>query len=134
MSNELNVANCPRCNAIFQMNSRNLCSNCSAEDDRQLHLIESILKRNRHLTTEEVAAAASVPAERIRSWIRIGRIRLYDYPNLTDTCDMCGGPLRKGKLCASCTTKLENDIARMNEQEQLMKERLRAANNYISKK
>lgn len=121
MSGGLNVANCPGCNAIYQINARNLCRNCSAEEDRNLKSIDETLKRNRHLTTEELAEATSIPPESIRSWIRAGRIRLYDYPNLADSCDMCGGPIRKGKLCVSCTTKLEDDIARMNEQDRLMR-------------
>ena len=111
MSNELRVADCPNCGKIFQMNLRNLCASCSTEIDNSMRLIEKALMVNRKLNIDEKpTAATNVPQDKIRLWIRSGKIKLYDYPNLTDACDRCGGPIRRGSLCLSCSTKIQKEI------------------------
>ncbi|WP_308637403.1 hypothetical protein [Paenibacillus silvisoli] len=110
MSRELSVAHCPNCGNVFQKNLRNLCAACTAEEDGQLASLEQMLKRNRKLTNEQLAEQSEVSEQRIRAYIRKGKLKLYDYPNLTDECDLCAGPIRQGKLCVSCTTRIKGDI------------------------
>lgn len=132
MSNELMVAHCPSCGKIFQKNLRNLCSNCSTEEDTILNLIDKTLMRNRHLNLDELVEAIEIPRVRILAWIRSGKIKLFDYPNLADECNVCGGPIRRGTLCTKCTMKIQNDIAHALEQERLLKERIKA-HTYIAR-
>ncbi len=89
--------------------------------------LERVMLRNRKLTTEEAAAAADVPARKIRSWIRSGKLTLGDYPNLADECDLCKSPIRKGHLCFSCFSRIKTDMAKALEQERQLKERLRVS-------
>ncbi len=133
MSIELRVAHCPGCGNIFQKNARNLCVSCAAEADEQLLSIERYLLRNRLASTEETASATMLPPEKIRSWIRQGKLRIFEYPNLSDECDLCKEPIRRGHLCTSCSTRINDDITQTIERERVMKERLRAASSYISK-
>ncbi|MBW5444780.1 hypothetical protein GE107_01715 [Cohnella sp. CFH 77786] len=130
----LKIAHCPSCGNVFQKNLRNLCADCSSEEDRLFQATERTMLRNRLFSNAEVAEAVSVPPEKIRSWIRSGKLRIADYPNLSDQCDLCKAPIRSGHLCLSCAGRIKGDIARMREQERLEKERLRAANAYISKR
>ncbi|WP_372663141.1 hypothetical protein [Cohnella sp.] len=130
---ELRVAHCPGCGNVFQKNARNLCSACSSVADEQMLSIERFLLRNRLATTEQTAEAVSLPPQQIRSWIRQGRIRVYEYPNLTDQCDLCSSSIRSGHLCYSCSNKIKDDITIALERERAMKERLRNASNYIAK-
>lgn len=132
MNNELRVAHCPKCGKIFQINMRNMCNDCSSEEDTLLRKLEVHLLRNRHLTNEELSEASSVPQDRIRVLIRSGKLRLFDHPKLSDECDRCKGPIRKGTMCMACRTKIEDDIAHALEQERLLKERMRH-NTYISR-
>jgi uncharacterized Zn finger protein (UPF0148 family) len=132
MTNELRVAHCPKCGKIFQKNLRNLCSNCSTEEDTHISTIEKSLKQNRLLNLEELVEQSEIPRARILSWIRLGKIRLFDYPNLADECDVCAGPIRKGTMCTKCSTRIQDEIAHEIEQERLLKERIRA-NSYFSK-
>lgn len=132
MNNELRVAHCPKCGKIYQINMRNLCNDCSTEEDTLLRKIEVSLLRNRHMTNEELAEVSTVPLDRIRVFIRSGKLKLYDYPKLSDVCDRCKGPIRKGTLCLACKTKIEDDITHALEQERLLKERTRQ-NTYIAR-
>ncbi|SDX34776.1 hypothetical protein [Paenibacillus sp. CF384] len=110
MAIELNVAHCPNCGRVFQKNLRNLCAACTAEEDGQITSIEQVLRRNRQLTNEQLAEQTSVPVQQIRSYIRKGKLKLFDYPNLSDACDLCSEPTRHGKLCVKCVSKLKDDI------------------------
>jgi hypothetical protein len=132
MSNELRVAHCSVCGSIFQMNMRGLCSNCSAEEDTYIKSIEKMLIRNRRLNVDELVQATDIPRKKILSFIRKGKIRIFEYPNLVDECDVCRGPIRKGTMCNKCATRIQNEIAHELEQERLMKERIRA-NSYFFK-
>jgi len=87
--------------------------------------------RNRKLNNEEAAAATAIPEEKIRAWIRSGKFRIAEYPNLMDQCDLCKGPTRKGHLCSDCTSRIRNDIAETLERERKAGER---AATYISRR
>lgn len=125
MSDELRVAHCPICGKIFQKNLRNQCTNCSTEEDEQLRSIEQALNRNRRLNNVELAAATLIPEVKIRSFIRLGKLRLYEYPELADNCDSCSEPIRRGTICSKCSTRIKADIANAIEQERLLKERIK---------
>jgi hypothetical protein len=133
MSIELRVAHCPGCGNVFQKNVRNLCVSCSTISDEQMLSIERYLLRNRLASTEETAEATQLPPDRIRSWIRQGKLKLYDYPNLSDQCDLCQASIRRGHLCNPSATRINDDISRTFDRERILKERLRAANSYITK-
>lgn len=132
MSNELTVAHCTICGKIFQMNMRGLCANCSAEEDTDIKALEKLLMRNRQMNATEVAEAADIPRQKVLTYIRKGKIRLFDYPNLADECDVCAAPIRRGTMCTKCSTRIQDEIAHELEQERLMKERARASS-YFSK-
>lgn len=122
MTIELSVAHCPGCGNVFQRNLRNLCSDCSAAEDMELNLLEQTLRRNRQLSNEQLAEVTSITVSRIHSLIRRGKLKLYDYPNLADACDLCEAPVRQGKLCAKCVSRLRGDIAKDLEQRNQKKE------------
>ncbi len=134
MSIELRVAPCPCCWNVFKKNPRNLCVSCASTVDDQLLSIERFLLRNRFANTEETAVATKLPPEKIRTWIRQGKLKTFDFPNLSDECDLCHAPIRRGHLCGACTIRINDDLTRTLERERVMKERLRAASSYISKK
>lgn len=110
VSGELRVAHCPNCGNVYQKNFRNMCVNCASEEDKTIQAVESQLKRNRHLTNEQLAEMSAVPAGKIRALIRKGKLKLFDYPNLVDECDLCSAPIRQGKLCLDCTVRIQGEI------------------------
>jgi len=132
MSNELKVAHCPKCGSIFQKNLRNLCSQCSDEEDAQLRSIETALGRNRKLSNAELAAATGLSESAIRAYIRSGKLRLYEYPELFDRCDSCAGPIRRGTICKPCANRIQDEIAHVLDQERKLKERIQLKT-YIAK-
>lgn len=122
---ELKVAHCAMCGKVFQVNLRNLCNECAEIHDRRFEAVDRYLMKNRHATTEQTAEATGVPVKQIREWIRQKKISLAVHPNLTDVCDLCGGPSRTGHLCAKCSDRLRKDIDKMLAEEQAERERKR---------
>ncbi|MCC3377378.1 hypothetical protein [Cohnella sp. REN36] len=131
MAVDLRIAHCPGCGQVFQKNMRGMCTTCSDAEDAQLAAIERELRRDRKLDTDQVAARTGLRPERIRSWIRKGKIRLHEYPNLTDACDLCAASIRRDKLCTACANRIRSAIQHEYEQERLMKDRRRAANSFL---
>jgi len=134
MSLDLAITQCTDCGKVIQQNVRNLCPACIAEEDGQYRLLERTMVRNRMFNNEEAAEATSIPVEKIRSWIRGGKFRIAEYPNLADQCDLCKEPTRKGHLCYACATKIKNDIAETMERERQSRNRTLGANAYISRR
>lgn len=133
MAIDLKVHQCNSCGKLFQPRMRDVCNDCGAKEDALVESAERELRRNRHLTNEQLASAIDVTLQKVRGWIRKGTIRLYDYPNLFDFCDSCDSPIRSGKLCFRCTSRIKGEIAHTLEQERLMRERLRSQT-FISRK
>lgn len=130
---ELRVAYCTSCGKVFQVNLRNLCKECAEKHDQQFAAVDRYLVKNHRASTEEAAEHTGVPIKQIRTWIRQKKISLSAYPGLTDSCDLCGGPTRTGNLCMKCTTRLKSDIQKMHEEEESMRQRMRAAHSYKTK-
>ncbi|RAP74712.1 hypothetical protein DL346_21970 [Paenibacillus montanisoli] len=80
------------------------------EEDKQITAMEQALRRNRQLNNDQLAELSMVSVQRIRAYIRKGKLKLCDYPNLADACDLCAGPIRQGKLCIDCTVRIKEDI------------------------
>jgi len=119
---EFRVEHCAMCGKVFQVKTRNLCPECAEIHDRQYDAVDRYLFKNRHATVKETAEATGVPIKQIREWIRNKKISLAAYPNLTDVCDLCGSPTRKGHLCENCSDRLRYDINKMIEREQAERE------------
>lgn len=116
---QLQVANCPRCNKIFQLNNRSQCADCCREMDSALSLCFEYLRRNYKSTDEQISEGTGVPIAYIRSWIKEGKIYVSDYPNLNYPCSSCGKRIRTQKMCIDCITRLNREIMKLKEKEQL---------------
>ncbi|RUS45180.1 hypothetical protein [Cohnella sp. AR92] len=128
------VAQCPGCGKLYQSASpRPLCQACTDSENELISSIDREIRRNRNLNNEQLSALTSVPLRQIRAWIRGGRIKIYDAPNLSDSCDLCAVPIRHGKLCVGCSTRIEEAVAHEYEQDRLMKERLRNSHSYLTR-
>lgn len=132
MSIDLTISQCDGCGKIIQRNVRNLCAACNAEEDDQLRLFERTMVRNRFYDNAQAARATAIPEEKILAWIRTGKFRIVEFPNLADYCDLCKAPTRKGRLCIECTTRINADIAAAMERDR--KERASGVNAYISRR
>lgn len=70
----------------------------------------------------EVVEATEVEEELIIKFIKTGRLKLAQFPNLGYPCDKCGTIIREGKLCGSCAGDLKKDLQQFTSEEERRKE------------
>jgi hypothetical protein len=98
----LNIANCPNCGAVYSINLRNMCMDCSSESDDQLNRCTKYLWKNPKSTTEEISLALDIETSIIIKFIKKGAISKV-FPNLTYPCDSCASPITDNRLCGKCS-------------------------------
>lgn len=108
-----NLTNCPNCGQLFVKGLRSVCQNCYKEVEKQFQLVYTFVrnKENRKSTITEVSQATGVTVSQIREFIREGRLRLAEFPNLVYPCDRCGqNMISQGNLCDQCKKFIDNEI------------------------
>jgi hypothetical protein len=100
----LNVANCPNCGVVYQINFRNMCMDCRSVADDQLNRCTKYLWENPKSTTEEVSLALNIETSIIIKLIKKGAISKV-FPNLAYPCDSCASPILDNRLCGKCLGK-----------------------------
>lgn len=132
------LANCPKCVTIFTKTPyRDVCHACFQEEEKLFEKVYQFIrkKENRTATIEQVIEATGVDEDLIIKYIKSGRLRLAQFPNIGYKCDQCGVMIREGVLCGSCVDGLRSQLRTHQEEErrqQEIEERNRA-NTYLFK-
>lgn len=132
------LANCSKCGTIFAKSKfRDVCQNCFLEEESGFEKVYQFIrkKENRIATIEQVIEATGVDEDLIIKYIKNGRLRLAQFPNLGYKCDKCGATIREGVLCQNCIDDLRLQLKIHQEDEQRkqeMEERNRT-NTYLFK-
>lgn len=116
----MDLSNCTNCGAIFVKNSiRDICDKCYKEEEQAFEKVNSFLKQRQNRTASmiQVVEGTGVEEDLIMKFIRKGRIRLVNFPNLGYPCEKCGKPIQRGRLCERCTKEFKNELE-IFEQEQ----------------
>lgn len=107
------IANCKRCDRLFQKNSRDICPDCIREQLDLVAIIKAYLKTHKHATVSEVSRETDIPVDDIVDLIEDHILILVDYPNIQLTCERCGTLTQEGRFCAECRADLISDLANM---------------------
>ncbi|GGB55293.1 hypothetical protein F3157_12070 [Virgibacillus dakarensis] len=119
------LANCSRCGAVFVKSIRDICQNCYKEEEKAFETVYQFLRirKNREATLLEIVKATGVEEELIIKFIKDKRLRTSQFPKLAYPCDKCGTAIISGKLCATCSRELLNDLEKQEEMERREVER-----------
>ncbi|MCH1625076.1 TIGR03826 family flagellar region protein [Fredinandcohnia quinoae] len=115
------LMNCPHCGSIFvKTNLRDVCEKCYKKEEKDFETVYQFIRKreNRTATLVEVVKATEVDEELITKFIRTGRLRLAQFPNLGYPCKKCHTLIREGNLCQSCTTHLRKEMVHYEEEEE----------------
>jgi flagellar operon protein (TIGR03826 family) len=119
--------NCPNCGDIFAKSQfRDVCPGCWKEEEQAFDKVSQFIRRreNRAATMMQVVEAVGVKEELLIKFIRTGRLKVTQFPNLGYPCDKCETIIRTGKICEPCALKIKKELEQ-HEQEQSFKEELR---------
>lgn len=107
------LSNCPKCGGLFVKNKfRDICQNCWKEEEEAYNAVYQFIRKreNRAATIHQVVDATGVDEDLILKFIKTGRLKLTQFPNLGYPCDRCGKIIQNGKICNSCAEKLRKEL------------------------
>lgn len=106
------LANCPRCDRVFVKEFRDICWDCYKQEEEAFQVVFTFLKdrKNREATVNEIMEHTKVEEELIIKFVREGRLRPSEFPNLSYPCERCGTKIVIGKYCNNCITELKRDL------------------------
>jgi flagellar operon protein (TIGR03826 family) len=119
------LSNCPKCDAIFVKNQfRDVCQDCWKEEETAYETVYQFIRKreNRTATILQVVEATGVDEDLILKFIRTGKLKLAQFPNLGYPCEKCGVSIREGKVCMSCAVELRKDLQQFTAEEERRRE------------
>lgn len=106
----MDLANCPRCGRLFARHFRDICQNCNAEIEKEYEVCAEYLRKNKGATITVLSEETGVSIKQITRFIKEGRISLYNAPNLSYPCEVCGVLIREGNMCGNCLNRLRAEV------------------------
>lgn len=121
----MQLIKCKWCGRSFQSYGYNFCPKCVQELDEQYKPVRDYLYDNPNATIDEVMEATGIAQRVILYYLRDGRLQMANSSGLL-RCEQCGAAINTGRLCETCTGKVEARIvkplqermAKMRKQEQ----------------
>ncbi|TFB24383.1 hypothetical protein E3U55_02460 [Filobacillus milosensis] len=103
------LANCPRCGALFLKGAQDVCKDCHNEEEEKFDTVYAFIrqKKNRMATVLEVSDATGVEESLIMKWVHKKRLHPASFPNLTYKCERCDNQIYEGNLCKDCAEELK---------------------------
>lgn len=119
------LTNCPNCNALFvKTNLRDVCEACYKEEEKMFEKVYQFIRKreNRTATMLQVVEATEVEEELILKFIRLGRLKLANFPNLGYPCQKCGKLIRENKLCTNCSSDIRSQLSTLEKEQERQRE------------
>lgn len=101
----MDVFNCPNCNSLFVMTKfRDVCDACYKEEEAQYDKVYAYIRKktNRTASMMQVVMETGVEERLIIKFVRTGKLRISQFPNLGIPCEKCGANIKSGRLCGKC--------------------------------
>ncbi|KMY51853.1 TIGR03826 family flagellar region protein [Peribacillus loiseleuriae] len=121
----MELTNCANCNTVFVKSAfRDVCNACYKEEEVQFDIVYKYIRKavNRTATMQQVVDATGVTEELLIKFVKKGRLRLSQFPNLGYPCEKCGTLIKEGRLCMNCTHSIRADLAAVEKEEQRRQE------------
>ena len=101
------MRNCQTCGKAYTSNNPTTCPDCIEADSEVFNLVRQFIKDNPLVSVDVVEAATGVPAERIREYLRQGRIEAAEMSGPLLDCERCGKPIYSGQYCVVCQSEIQ---------------------------
>jgi len=106
----MDIAYCADCGRLFQKSGHMICRDCLRKQDALFEDVKKYIRDHRQAAMAEICEALDVSAEKLLRYMKEGRLILgphIDYP-----CERCGAPIHSGRMCESCLSILQADMAK----------------------
>lgn len=109
----MEIRNCKECGRLFNyLSGRPICPDCKQKLEDKFMEVKNYIREHRGATIAEVAEVNEVDTKQIKMWIREERLSLTDDSAITIECESCGAPIRTGRFCKECASKMSEGLER----------------------
>lgn len=114
------IENCPQCGKLYVRALRSVCESCFKEYEKMFQTVYQFIrkKENREATMEEVVEHTGVEEKIILQFIRDGRLKLTNFPNMSYPCESCGRSIREGRICDKCKQNIHDGLKKEDRERQ----------------
>lgn len=106
------VRNCRRCGRVYNyIGGAPICPDCKNADEETFKKIKQYLYDYPGATLSQVAMDCDVTVEKIKMFLREGRLEITEGSNIVLECETCGRSIRTGRHCSECQNQVSSDIS-----------------------
>ncbi len=104
---------CTKCGGkyVFQGCGRYTCENCGDEIYDDFGKIRAFLDEHGPSPAVVISEGTGVPILKITQFLRQGRMEIMDGSGEYIACENCGQPIRYGRYCPTCASKLTKNLS-----------------------
>ena len=100
------LSNCKMCGRLFQANELvKVCQNCTEQDESNYNELRGYLIEHPRASIYEVATNLNISINKIKYFLREGRIEIVENDNRFLLCEECGQSIHSGRYCNECVHK-----------------------------
>lgn len=106
------LTNCERCGQLFVKAFRDICPTCYKEEQENFKKVYDFVRKreNRQAAMIDIVKGTGVSEDDISRFIKEGRLRVSNMPNLGYQCESCGKIITAGTLCNDCKKQLAKEL------------------------
>jgi len=105
------VRNCRRCGRMYNyLGGPPICIDCKNADEEVFKKVKEYLYENPGATLAQVSMDLEVSVEKIKMFLKEGRLEITEGSNIILECERCGKSIKTGRFCDACQNQVGNDI------------------------
>lgn len=107
----IEVKNCKKCGRIYEAKyGVNMCLDCIQQDEKDFKKIKEYLYLHPFAKIFEVSTNLDISINKIKRYLREGRIEIVEKDNQFLKCELCGRSICSGQYCDECNKKANYNI------------------------
>ncbi|MFD4816391.1 TIGR03826 family flagellar region protein [Peribacillus butanolivorans] len=119
----MDLFNCQNCNSLFvKTKFRDVCDACYKEEEAKFDEVYAYIRKksNRTALMMQVVEATGVEEDLIIKFVKTGKLRISQFPNLGIPCEKCGTNIQSGRLCSKCSDSLRSELQTFEDEEKCL--------------
>ncbi|ACL74479.1 MerR family transcriptional regulator [Ruminiclostridium cellulolyticum] len=105
------LRNCRRCGRMYNfIGGAPICQDCKNADEEVFKKVKDYLYDNPGATLSQVAMELDVSVEKIKMFLKEGRLEITDESNIILECERCGKSIKTGRFCRECQNEVSVDL------------------------
>lgn len=100
---------CKTCGTLFLYSGigKITCPKCNDKENTDFELVKDYILEYPLATIQEISTSTNVRINKIREFLREGRLVISDKSPIFLNCELCGAPIKFGRVCKNCADSLD---------------------------